>query len=291
MSGGFYKRRRGILEHIEAGTIDLLESGIHDFLCLTANLLIGSSCSIPPGICFTSAPAIRAHCRRVSERSIQRCIEHLEVIGWLKTWKVLGRRGNYPVLVCRGSVHDLSGKEYRVNGEKTTDWRNPVLEPVGEVSGGLSSSVTSLSGLREVRSETGENRKKQTAAKPAPPADPRFQIFYQFACESYTSKHGRKPLWGGKDRNGLKNLLKSQSAENLPLERLLALWRDYLASTEPFTVKMGGSLAYFCSNLDKFSDGPLLAAPKKGAKPNGKPTGSDLAMQNARALGLDGRFN
>jgi hypothetical protein len=41
MSAGFYKRCRGLLEHIEAGTIDLLEDGIHDYLNLKANLLIG----------------------------------------------------------------------------------------------------------------------------------------------------------------------------------------------------------------------------------------------------------
>ena len=71
MSEGFYKRRRGILEHIEAGTVDLLESGIHDYLSLKANLVIGSHCSIPVGVVFTSAPAIHAHCRLVSERTVQ----------------------------------------------------------------------------------------------------------------------------------------------------------------------------------------------------------------------------
>ena len=49
MSEGFYKRRRGIVEHIEAGSIDLLEDGIHDYLSLKANLVIGSACSIPVG--------------------------------------------------------------------------------------------------------------------------------------------------------------------------------------------------------------------------------------------------
>jgi hypothetical protein len=84
MSAGWYKRRRGILEHIESGTIDLLESGIHDYLSLKANLVIGSPCSIPVGIVFTSAPAIHVHCRRVSERTVQRCLDHMEQIGWLK---------------------------------------------------------------------------------------------------------------------------------------------------------------------------------------------------------------
>lgn len=130
---GFYKRRRGILEHLESGTISLLDSGIHDFLCLKANSIVGSDYPLPPGVCKTSAAAIRAMCPRgTSEREIRRSLEHLEEIGWIKRWIVQGKRGNYPVLVCRLSVRDLAGNEYRVSGEKTIDWRNPVLEPVGD---------------------------------------------------------------------------------------------------------------------------------------------------------------
>lgn len=157
--GGFYKRRRAVVEHIEAGTIDLLEDGIHDYLSLKANLLIGSPSSIPAGVCFTSAPAIHAHCKRVSERTIQRCLEHLEAIDWLKTWKTPGKRGNYPTLLCRASVHDLSGNEYRVNAEATTDWRHPVYDPVGELSGKCRHSVFNLAGNRELRKESKEERK------------------------------------------------------------------------------------------------------------------------------------
>jgi hypothetical protein len=164
MSEGFYKRRRGILEHIEAGTIDLLESGIHDFLSLKANLLIGSPCSIPVGVVFTSAPAIHPYYRRVSERTIQRCLEHLEAIGWLKLFNTQGKRGNYPVLVCRASVHDMSGNEYRINGTKTTDWRKPVFEPVGDVSVSCPESVGGVSGYRELREESREKREHQNPA-------------------------------------------------------------------------------------------------------------------------------
>ncbi len=135
MSAGFYKRRRGILEHLEAGTISLLDLAVHDYLNLKANLVLGSGTSIPPGVCITSAVAIHAMCpSQISERAIQRSLEHLEKIGWIKRWTIRGKRGNYPVLVCRSSVHDLSGDEYRVSGEETIDWRNPVLAPVGELS-------------------------------------------------------------------------------------------------------------------------------------------------------------
>ena len=259
MTGGFYKRRRGILEHLESGKIGLLDLAVHDYLNLMANLLIGSDCSIPPGVCFSSAVAIHALCpREVSERSIRRSLEHLERIGWIKRWQERGKRGNYPILICRASVHDMSSGEYRVNGVETTDWRNPVLIPAAD----RPHSGPVLSGDRDTRVENRE--KKNLAAKPTPPADPRFQPFFAFAFEAFTSKHERKPPWQGKDHKGLKGLLRSQSAESLPLERLQTIWRNFLDSTEAFTVKQGNSMAYFCANVDKFSDGPILAVPERG---------------------------
>jgi len=101
-------------------------------------------------------------------------------------------------------------------------------------------------------------------------------------------KHGRKPLWQGKDCNGLKNLLKNQNAESLSLQRLKALWRNFLDSTEPFTVKQGDSLAYFCSNIDKFSDGPILAAQSKG-KGNGKLDTNEAVAITMQAAAINAR--
>lgn len=163
MSGGFYKRRRGILEHIESGKISILESGIHDYLLLKANLRLGDGYPIPAGICLTSAPAIHAHCRCVSERTIRRCLEHLAELDFIKVWKTKGKRGNYHVLLCRASVHDLSGSEFRVNSEKTTDWHSPVYAPVREVSADCPGTVRSLSGYREL-----ENREEREEKKPTP---------------------------------------------------------------------------------------------------------------------------
>jgi hypothetical protein len=158
MSTGYYKRRRGILEHLEDGTISLLDLAVHDYLNLKANLVMGNGSSLPPGVCITSAVAIHATCpSQISERAIQRSLEHLEDIGWIRRWNVRGKRGNYPVLVCRASVHDLSGNELRVDGTKTTDWRNPVLVSVGDLSSLREVADVKLSGDREVRIENREN--------------------------------------------------------------------------------------------------------------------------------------
>ncbi len=148
---------------------------------------------------------------------------------------------------------------------------------------GKTPSQKTVSPSSNVEAVTSSRRQK------AAPGDPRFQPFFKFAHESFAVKHGRKPLWVGKDRNGLKNLLKSQSAEALSLERLQTIWRNFLDSTEAFTAKQGDSLAYFCSNIDKFSDGPITAG--SGKVSHGKPTATDLAIRNARALGLDGKVN
>lgn len=151
MSRGYYKRRRGIVEHVDAHVIDLLELGVHDYLNLKANLVIGNGSAYPAGVCITSAVALHSLCSRVSERTMQRTLNKLERIGWIKTWKTPGKHGNYVVLICRGSVHDLSGNEYRVNGASTMDWRHPVYELVGEVSGMCPPSVPNVATLREVR--------------------------------------------------------------------------------------------------------------------------------------------
>jgi hypothetical protein len=142
-----------------------------------------SSSSVPAGICITSAVAIHATCpSQISERAIQRSIEHLAKIGWIKRWNVAGKRGNYPVLVCRGSVHDLSGNEFRVSGVATVDWRQPKYVRVGDLSVIREVADELLSGDREVekaRVEKGERTKSKSAAAPrtAPPFHPFAEIW------------------------------------------------------------------------------------------------------------------
>jgi hypothetical protein len=164
---GFYKRRRGVLEHIESGTIDLVDDGIHDYLSMKANLVMGNGYKLPAGVVLTSAAALHAKCKCLSERTIQRRLNHMEKIGWLKfsAWRTPGKRGNYVVVICRASVHDLSGNEYRVNGEKTMDWRHPVYEPVCDAPVSYPQSVGEVSGNREL-----ENREGRRKKNPAPSA-------------------------------------------------------------------------------------------------------------------------
>lgn len=260
MSAGFYKRRRGILEHIEAGNIDLLESGIHDYLSLKANLLIGSPSSIPVGIVFTSAPAIHAHCKRVSERTIQRILEHLEEIGWIKTFRTPNQRGNYPSLICRASVHDLSGNEYRVNADATTDWRHPVYEVVGQLSPETANVVGNVAGLREERTEIREGRKKKTTT----PATPSLSFSGQHFSVTATQDTLLGAAFPWVNRQAQYHLADS--------------WLE--ANPERRPKKANRFLHNWFSRITQ---------PK--GKNDARPTATDLAMRNARALGLDKPVN
>ena len=161
---GFYKRRRGILEHLEAGKLSLLDLGIHDFLCLKANPIVGNGSIFPPGVWQGSATAILAHspCGNISERMIQRSLKHLEKIGFIKRWRVSGKHGSYPILISRFSVRTQEGKEYTINAIDTTDWREPKLMPVGEGVGEGVGELTPVKGSKEVRS------KNVTTSSPPP---------------------------------------------------------------------------------------------------------------------------
>jgi hypothetical protein len=286
MNGGFYKQYRYILGLLRSGDIDLLELGIYTCLCLGANTVIGSGYYLPAGIVSTSAPALREFCKRVSIRKLQRKLKRMEKKGLLKfsVWRRASQSGNFKVLICRAPVHDVSGKEFRVSCEKTLDWQHPVYEHVDEVAGYCRPYVGEVSGYRELEKEKEKEKKekKNAAAKTAPPADQRRQPFLEAAYKAFADHFGQKPSWQGKDWKQLKILL---AATGVPLEEMQARWRHYLASTEPFTVKKGGSLAYFCANFDAFINGPLLA-PEKGTS-HGKLTGDDLTRANLKAAGFD----
>jgi hypothetical protein len=208
MSRGYYKRRRGILEHLENGTIGLLDLAVHDYLSLKANLLIGSDCSIPPGVCFTSAVAIHALCpREISERAVRRSLAHLVKIGWIKRWHIRGKSGNYPILVCRASVHDVSGVEYRVNGLETVDWRRPVLV----LAALCPQSSSGLSGYREERVENRETNRLGGGLE-LDTKEAAFEAFW----DKWPKKQAKSRAWTAWKKISL--------AEHLPLLAGLEKW-------------------------------------------------------------------
>jgi hypothetical protein len=127
--------------------VTILDTGVHDFFCLRANPIVGGDWNCPPDICFGSARAIGAHRPAgISERTIQRSLDKLERLGWIKRWVPKGRHGNYPILIARFAVADLSGRQYLMDAQGTRDWNNPKLEPIAKAEGRLRAATGDDSG-------------------------------------------------------------------------------------------------------------------------------------------------
>jgi len=246
---GFAPIRRGLWEHLRDGRMTPLEALAFVYIC--------SQADTRTGIWKGSAGAL-VNELGFNPRTARDLLERMEHGDYIRRFVSQGMRRCYPIL-----VHKFPITQGEHNGEVLDalssakqdgclELRYFPREVDGEVHGEVRSSQ------RRIENIENKEKKNPRAAKTAAPTDPRFQPFFSFAFESYRVKHGRAPIWTGKDRNGLKNLLRGQSPDDLPLERLERLWEHFAASTEPFTAKQGDSLGYFCSNADKFSDGPIL---------------------------------
>lgn len=274
MSEGFIQIRRGLLDHAETGSVGLSDLGVY--------LMIHLQAHYETGIWIGSAAKLAATAPRDSDdRAIRRSLENLERVGFIKRFMVQGKRGNYPVLINKYEPQSGAMKGKRLNADLTTDWRHPVYKSCREVSVRCPRGVREdASILKEEVKEQRKERREKPAAKPTRPrpGDPRFRLFVDFAHGAFEAKYGTKPSWQGKDWKGLQNLLASN--KSLGLLELQTRWQSYLDSTEAFTVKQGGSLAYFCAHADSFIAGPILA--QRGSNGSAKPTVGD-AMRTTLA--------
>ncbi len=181
-SNGFYRRRRGLLEHMAAGRITLFDDGLHDFLCLNAQSRFGTGSAVPPGVWVGSARKIYLLTgRHESERQIRRSLEKLTRIGWIKRWHEQGRRGDYPILISKLVVRDASGRDFVVSAEDTTDWRHPTLLPCSDLVRDLSvkrpRTARDLSGLLQ-EGKNEEGKKKEIIGRSVPGVPERlFEIW------------------------------------------------------------------------------------------------------------------
>ncbi len=120
---GFIKIRRGLLKHLELGRLTAHDLGLYLAILLQANyrtgLWVGSAAKL-----FAIFP------KENTLRRTQRSLERIEQIGFIKRFRVPGRKHNYPVLInkfeCTKGV--LTG--YRLNAEVSTDYRHPVYDHV-----------------------------------------------------------------------------------------------------------------------------------------------------------------
>lgn len=260
---------RDLQDHLEAGRISAFDLGIY--------VIVHWQADFRTGLWRGSAAKIHATAMRgCSLRDIQRAIENLKRIGFLVPFHTPGRRGNYPVLIhkYRPLSGALRGRE--LNALKTIDWRAPVYDLCAVTDAETDAEDAPIHNA--VSSKQEKPTAKPRAAKPAAPADLRFQSFVEFAFKAFEVDHGQKPTWGPKDYANLKALLGNN--KTVALGELELRWTHYLGSTEPFTVKQGGSLAYFCAHFDSFMAGPILE------RTGGKPDASALESRNLVAAGF-----
>lgn len=252
--------RPGIEEHLVRGDMGLCEFGIYSLIHIQADYRTGIWRGSAPRV-LSTAP------RGASLRQIQRALEHFEELGYLKSFRPQGARGNTPYLIDKFTVRSGALKGRRLSAAKSESWQHPFYELVAEgdaepvAEGVAEDDALSRSKKKEVR------EKKNPAAKTAPPADSRFTPFLKFAFEAFEQKHGQKPTWTGKDFKALSAMLAGN--KNLDADELQRRFQNYLASTELFTQKQGNALWYFCARTDSFLAGPILAVQGKG-KSNGK---------------------
>jgi hypothetical protein len=259
---GWMPLRRGLWEHVRDGRMSITGA--------LAFLRTCSEADTRTGVCRSSAKSLASDLG-ISERTARDVHEKLEHGGYIRRFAVPGRHFCYPILVHKFPITEGEHKGERLNA---MDSKNPVELAYFPREHNGEHGVEHVASQRRIENRE-QRQKKHPAAKTAPPADPRFQPLFDYAYEDYRVKHQRSPIWTGKDTHALKGLLAGHSPVALPIERLQALWRSYTASTEAFTAKQGDSLAYFCSNIDKFSDGPILEHKKTGGNANGKSTIGD----------------
>lgn len=261
---GFVPIRRGLWEHLRDGRMSPFEALAFIYIC--------SQADTRTGVWKGSAGALVTELGFVP-RTARDLLERMEHGGYIRRFVSQGMRHCYPILIHKFPVTQGEHNGEVLDALSSTkqdgclELRYISCEVHGEVDGEVHGEVHAS----QRRSENGEGKSK--AGKPRPPADARFGPFLEIAKTSFEAKHGNPPTWDcfGKDGAALAAFLRR--APHVTLEAWTAHLTAYFDSTEAFTVKQGGSLAYFLSRFDTFSSGPILEKSSGGI--HGKPTVSD----------------
>jgi len=121
VSNGFVKIRRGLEPHLLSGRLGLIELGTY--------LLIHLQADFETGVWIGSAPRLLAAAPRGSNlRDIQRAIQRLAKIGFIRAFQLRGQRGNYRVLINKYEPEFGALRGKRLNAVASTSWQAPVYE-------------------------------------------------------------------------------------------------------------------------------------------------------------------
>jgi hypothetical protein len=131
---GFYRRRRGVYEHMEIGSLGWLDIAIHDWLCGHAKAVMNKD-KYPAGVWLGSVRVMWDKAGRdpnVSLRQLQRHVLKLEKLGYFRRFTV--NKTTDAFVMHKLIVSDLTQTDYVVNAEETTDWTQPKYEAVANVT-------------------------------------------------------------------------------------------------------------------------------------------------------------
>jgi hypothetical protein len=220
----------------------------------------------------------------IPDRTARDVLEKMEHGDYIRRFAVPGRHSCYPILVHKFLITDGEHSGEQLDALNSIDANTLRYLPVETREQGVQCDVQHgvEHGAAQKRKRIEKETEKKPTAKTTPPADSRFKPFLDFAFGAFTQKHRQKPTWGGKDFKALAAMLATnRSLEITELERR---FENYLASTEAFTVKHGGSLAYFCAHTDSFLAGPILERNKANGKHFGKASNVEATLDGYRQL-------
>jgi hypothetical protein len=253
---GFLQLRRGVWEHVKDGRMSKT-----DALCF---IYIVGQADTRSGVWNGSASSLSGELG-MSPRTSRDVLERLSARGYLKRFPTPGKHSCYPILVHKFLITsgEHSGEHLNARDSTSKDYlkyfpREQRVEDYGEH--GVEHSAA------QKRIETKDTRKKQAATPP----DVRFGPFLEFAKTSFEAKHKHPPTWDcfGKDASLLAAFLRRAAHVTLEVWQTHVL--NFFDSTEAFTLKQGGSLAYFVSRFDTFASGPIFEKTSTGGA-HGKP--------------------
>jgi hypothetical protein len=123
MLNGFVKVRRGIVEHLHNGQMNLNEFACYCVLLLKADY--------KTGVAWVNSGDFMLG--DVSLSSVQRALLNLEQNQYIKRFVLAGSKKPYPVLIDKFEIADGdAGEPKRINAVKSTSWKYPVYEGADE---------------------------------------------------------------------------------------------------------------------------------------------------------------
>ncbi len=162
MASGYYKRRRGIYQHLETCSLNLLDLALHDWLCGHAQPFMGQN--VPAGVWLGSSTVIYEKTGRdpdFNPRRLRRRLERLEELNYIRKFRI--NKSTFAYVINKQTVYSVTGEEYLVNAEQTTDWRQPRYEPDRLVTGSRPADDLLVTGKRPApMSNIRDYRDKET---------------------------------------------------------------------------------------------------------------------------------